>query len=135
MACTGGGTMCNAGANYRKMGWRRSALSASGRGGFTLVEIMIVVAILGILAGLSVPRALAGLSKAKCTTAEAQITILSGAIEFYRLDVRSYPPNLEAPLTAPGGVTDWDGPYPSSATRVREVHGPVVLWKGSSRVA
>jgi len=83
----------------------------SGRTGFTLVEIMIVIAILGILVGLSVPRALTALSKAKSKSAQAQITILAGAIEFYRLDVRSYPPDLEALLVPPGGVSNWDGPY------------------------
>jgi general secretion pathway protein G len=90
---------------------------------------MIVIAILGILVGLSVPRALTALLKAKSKSAQAQITILSGAIEFYRLDVRSYPPNLEALLAAPRGVSNWDGPYLKRKTVPKDPWNHDILYR------
>ena len=59
--------------------------------GFTLIEIMVVVVILGILAGLIVPRIMDKPEEAKRTKAEIQIKALEQALKFFKLDNGSYP--------------------------------------------
>jgi general secretion pathway protein G len=82
--------------------------------GFTLLELLVVVVIVGLLAGLVVPRYFDTLEKSKSKIARAQLDAFEKALEQYRLDVGSLPSNdqgLAALLAAPGGVTNWHGPY------------------------
>jgi general secretion pathway protein G len=74
--------------------------------GFTLIEIMVVVVIIGILIGLVAPNILGRVDKARVTAAKADIATLEQALEMYRLDNHSYPSTdqgLEALVTKPGG--------------------------------
>ena len=89
---------------------KRSALRAHF-GGFTLLELLVVLAILGLIATFAAPRALKWLSGAKSDSARVQIEALSTGIDLYRLEVGTYPPELEALVTQPPGVDRWDGPY------------------------
>lgn len=85
-----------------------------GEGGFTLVEILVVLVILGLLGALVGPRVLGYLSSAKSDTARLQIDGMKQALDLYRLDTGSYPPTgdgLAALIAAPGGVRGWNGPY------------------------
>ncbi|GAB6064586.1 type II secretion system major pseudopilin GspG [Deferrisoma palaeochoriense] len=77
--------------------------------GFTLIEILIVVAIIGLLASLVSPRLFSKLESSKVKTAKAQIEMLATACDTFRLDVGRYPRSLEElrHSTEPG----WDGPY------------------------
>ena len=70
---------------------RRMASPAMNSQGFSLIEIMVVVVILGILAGLIVPRIMDKPEEAKRTKAEIQIKALEQALKFYKLDNGSYP--------------------------------------------
>lgn len=82
--------------------------------GFTLLEILVVVVILGLLIGLVAPAALRQLSGAKVSIAHQSIARLASVLDLYRLDVGSYPTTeqgLQALLTAPDGVSAWNGPY------------------------
>ena len=82
--------------------------------GFTLLEILVVVVILGLLIGLVAPAALRQLGSAKVSIAHQSIARLSSVLDLYRLDVGSYPTTeqgLQALLTAPDGVSTWNGPY------------------------
>lgn len=82
--------------------------------GFTLLELLVVVVIIGLLAGLVAPRYFDSVSKSKSKIAKAQIESLDKALDQYRLDVGSYP-TLEQGLGAltaqPSGVARWQGPY------------------------
>ncbi|MDD2987851.1 MAG: type II secretion system major pseudopilin GspG [Zoogloea sp.] len=89
----------------------RSRQSISG---FTLVELLVVLAILGLLAGLVGPKVLSQLGGAKSKTAGVQVKELEAAAEVFKLNVGRYPTSAEGlgaliakPATAPG----WDGPY------------------------
>ncbi len=82
--------------------------------GFTLLELLVVVVIIGLLAGLVAPRYFDSVSKSRTKVARAQIESLDKALDQYRLDVGSYPSadqGLTALNTQPSGVTKWQGPY------------------------
>jgi len=79
--------------------------------GFTLVEIMIVVVILGLLVGLVGPKIFKQFEKAEKGTAKAQIEMLGTAVDTFRLDMRRYPKDLEELIKKPSDDKNWDGPY------------------------
>ena len=82
--------------------------------GFTLLELLVVLAILGLLIGLVAPAALRQLGSAKEKIAHQSIERLAGVLDIYKLDVGSYPSTdqgLQALITQPSGVTHWNGPY------------------------
>ena len=83
--------------------------------GFTLIELMVVLVILGLLAGLVGPRLLGRVDQSKVQTAETQIKMLRGALQAFRLDLGRYPTNAEglAALVhpSPEAADFWRGPY------------------------
>lgn len=82
--------------------------------GFTLVELLVVLAILGMLAALVGPQVLNQLGGAKSKSAAIQISDLEQALEIYKLDVGRFPSSsqgLEALVSEPSGVRGWNGPY------------------------
>ena len=92
------------------LGPRPSILSQ----GFTLVELLVVLAILGLLVGLVGPQVMKTLGSSKTKTAGIQIADLSGALDIYRLEVGRYPTTsegLQALVEAPGDSKNWNGPY------------------------
>ena len=86
----------------------------SRRQGFTLVDLLVVLAILGLLAGLVGPRVLNQLGGAKSKTANVQIKDFEQALELYKLDVGRFPSSdegLSALVAKPASATGWNGPY------------------------
>jgi general secretion pathway protein G len=85
-----------------------------GERGFTLVELLVVITIIGLIMGLVGPRVLNYLTESKAKAAKIQIESLSSALDLYFLDVGRYP-NTSEGLTAlvkrPGGSAAWNGPY------------------------
>ena len=82
--------------------------------GFTLVELLVVLAILGLLVALAAPRVMKYLGSARSDTARIQIEKLSGILDLYRLDVGRYPTDqegLRALVEKPAQVDSWNGPY------------------------
>ncbi|MDM8546358.1 type II secretion system major pseudopilin GspG [Candidatus Venteria ishoeyi] len=79
--------------------------------GFTLMELLIVMAIIAMLAGLAVPNIIDSFGGAQRDGAKGQISALETALDSYRLDVGKYPANLDALIKNPGSNKRWNGPY------------------------
>ena len=82
--------------------------------GFTLLELLVVIVIIGLLAGYVAPRYFAQVGKSEVQVARAQIDALEKALDQYRLDTRRYPSaeqGLQALVERPAAEAKWNGPY------------------------
>jgi len=87
---------------------------ASGLSGFTLLELLVVVVIIGLLAGFVAPRYFGQVGKSEVNVAKAQIDALEKALDQYRLDIGRYPTaelGLQALVQRPPNEPKWAGPY------------------------
>ncbi len=99
------------------------ALSRSCRrrteGGYTLVELLVVITIIGLIVALVGPRVLGYLGDSKVKTAKIQIQGFSSALDLFYLDAGRYPSSsegLNALVQRPGNVSTWNGPYLKGGT-------------------
>ena len=83
--------------------------------GFTLLEIVIVLIILGTVMAFVAPKIFEQMGRAKSGEAKLRIQSLAGNIEIYKLEVGKLPENLQALVKQPGGVDKWNGPYAKDA--------------------
>jgi general secretion pathway protein G len=103
--------LCRASAasNEREIvaGFRKSS-------GFTLLELLVVIVIIGLLAGYVAPRYFSQVGKSEVQVTRAQIDALEKALDQYRLDTRRYPTTeqgLDALVIKPPSEANWNGPY------------------------
>lgn len=88
-------------------------------GGFTLVELLVVLVILGLVMGLVGPRVLGYLGSSREKTAKLQVEAFSAALDLYYLDFGRYPSaneGLNVLVTRPAGADRWAGPYLKQST-------------------
>jgi general secretion pathway protein G len=86
--------------------------------GFTLLELLVVMVIIGLLAGYVGPKMFGQIGKSEVKATKAQIDALQKALDQYRIDVGSYPTTeqgLAALVGKPASETRWDGPYLAKA--------------------
>lgn len=105
--------------------------SAKNSSGFSLIELLVVIIILGLIAGLVGPRLFGRVGQSKQATAKAQIELLGAALDQYRLDVGSYPPTatgLDALVRKPN-VPNWNGPYLKKEAVPNDPWGKPYLYK------
>jgi len=123
--------------NLRSAGLRRGARQA-GRAGFTLVEMLVVLAILGLVVGLVGPRVLSYLSDSKVKTAQIQMENLASALDLYYLDSGRYPTTEEG-LTAlvrrPANASPWNGPYLKTSSVPKDPWGHDYLYRAPGQNA
>ena len=101
-------------------------------GGFTLLEMLVVLAIMGLLAAIIAPQVLKYLGSSRTQTAKVQIQNVDAALQLYRLDVGRFPTQEEglgslvaAPPTAPG----WNGPYLQKTAALTDPWGAPYLYR------
>lgn len=93
---------------------RKRTAVMSGQEGFTLIEIMVVIIIVGLLSALVAPKFFGKIDQAKIKTTKTQIELLGSALDSFRLDNGRYPTTeegLNALREKPDGLKNWDGPY------------------------
>lgn len=93
---------------------KRQASQGRTSKGFTLLELLVVVAIIGLLAAYVGPKYFSQISKSEQGVAKAQIEAFAKALDTMRLDVGRYPTSaegLQALLARPAGMNKWNGPY------------------------
>ena len=94
--------------------------------GFTLLELLVVLTLLGLFAIIATPRVLQYLSGAKSKTAQVQVEQLGGALDLFRLDVGRYPTEQEgivALVEKPGDAERWNGPYVKKKDMLKDPWG------------
>ena len=92
----------------------RSSRRKSSQSAFTLLELLVVMVIIGLLAGYVGPRLFSQIGKSETKAARAQITALETALDQYRLDIGRYPTTemgLTALMVKPANEARWAGPY------------------------
>ena len=107
---------------------QRAAKTARSRG-FTLLELLVVMVIIGLLAGFVAPRYFSQVGKSRVKAARAQIDALDKAIEQFRIDVGRLPTTEEGLASlnvAPPGLANWDGPHVSATLRPSALSGTLV---------
>jgi general secretion pathway protein G len=99
------------------MNLKSSQPSQQRKHAFTLIELLLVLVILGVLAGIVVPKFSGTTSKARNTAAQTQISSFKTALDQYEIDMGSYPKGkdgLRELMTAPRNARNWKGPYMES---------------------
>jgi general secretion pathway protein G len=97
-----------------------------GEAGFTLLELLVVLAIMGLLAAIVGPQVIRYLGSSKSQTASVQTRNIATALNLFRLDVGRYPTEAEgllALVTAPQSAPVWNGPYLPEASAITDPWG------------
>jgi len=111
---------------------RYGANPAHGESGFTLVEMLVVIAIIGLVMGLVGPRVLSYLGEAKVKAAKIQIESFGSALDLFYMDVGRYPSaneGLTALVERPADAPVWNGPYLKNASVPADPWGHVYLYR------
>ena len=113
----------------KRAGRRRDGLE-TGEAGFSLVELLVVLAIIGMIASLVTPQVLGYLGRAKGETARIQVKNIAQAVELYYLDLGGYPTSEQglAALVQPTGP-GWRGPYVRDARGLTDPWGRAYLYR------
>ena len=113
----------------------RFSRTAEGEDGFTLLELLVVIVILGLLIGLVAPAVLRQLGHAKDSIAKQSIERIASVLDLYKLDAGSYPSTqdgLQALITKPDDDDAWSGPYLKSGGLPRDPWGHPYLYQSPS---
>jgi general secretion pathway protein G len=100
--------------------------------GFTLLELLVVLVILGMLAALAGPRVMKYVGGAKSDTARLQIEEFGAALDLFKLETGRYPDTqegLQALVEAPASVSNWNGPYLKKKTIPKDPWGVEYYWE------
>lgn len=116
----------------------RNLVARSAQAGFTLVEMLVVLVIIGLIMGLVGPRVLNYLTDAREKTAKIQIESFKSAIDLYYLDTGRYPTSsegLSALVKRPGSVDGWNGPYLRGGTLPNDPWGHPFVYRSPAEKA
>jgi general secretion pathway protein G len=115
----------------------RKRRQVTGEEGFTLLEVLVVIVIIGLLVGFVAPAVLRQLGGARVSVAKQSIERLGSILDMYKLDVGAYPSTadgLAALVTKPSDADNWNGPYlKSDGTLLDPWHHAYVYRNPSNR--
>lgn len=104
----------------------------TNKDGLTILEVLVVLAIIGLLSAVVAPRIVGYLGRAKSETAQIQIDNLSNAVQLFYIDTGRYPATSEglaALITSPANETNWNGPYMQSDAALSDPWGRDYLYE------
>lgn len=110
----------------------KASAVTSSQAGFTMLELLVVLAILGLLATIATPALLNQLGRAKTETARIQIQSLSTAIDLFRLDTGRLPTSGESLAVLrhkPPSLDEWNGPYVTQEASLTDPWGEKYVYK------
>jgi general secretion pathway protein G len=103
--------------------------------GYTLTEMLVVLAIIALIAAVLTPGLIGQLGRARAKTAQMQVDSIAASVEMFRSDVGRYPTSgegLTSLVTQPAGADGWTGPYLKSAKILSDPWGHAVLYTPSA---
>ncbi len=103
---------------------RQFSISQRARG-FTLLELVIVIVLIGTVLGVVGGKIIANKKRAEANLARTQLQSLAAQVDQYQSDVGSYPESLEQLVKAPGSVEGWLGPYAKAKDFSDPWHNPI----------
>ncbi len=109
-----------------------------GQRGFTLLELLVVLTILGLLGAIAVPQAMRYLGTSRSQTARVQVQALMSSLDLFRLDVGRYPTEeegLRALVDRPNTAPNWNGPYLTRRNGLTDPWGNAYLYRSPGRNA
>ena len=113
--CDGKNSRRRVGNARRGDGLHQGAAYGSTMRGFSLIEIILVVVLIGGIVAFAASRILGGGDRAKANLAKAQVQTLAEKVQQYEMDTGTLPGSLDALVANPGNATGWLGPYAKPA--------------------
>jgi general secretion pathway protein G len=111
---------------------KKRKTTRAGERGYSLLELLVVLAILGLIIAIAAPRVIGYFDSSKAKAAEIQIANISAALDLYYLANGAYPSEqqgLKALVEQPDGMTGWDGPYLNRADGIVDPWDRAYLYK------
>ena len=103
--------------------------------GFTLMEMLVVLVVIGLIAAVAIPQVMKLLGNAKAKAAKIQIQTLENGLNYFQLDMGRFPTDqegLNALVKAPSGADSWSGPYVRSDKQLTDPWGHPVVYKAEA---
>jgi len=104
-------------------------LTPSRHSGFTLIELIVVIALLAVLAAVVAPNLLGKASDANRKSAAIQLEKIANTVELYRLETGRYPDTLMDLVRQPQGLERWNGPYVRKPSQIKDPWGYELIIK------
>jgi len=103
-----------------------------GQDGYSLLELLVVLAILGLIIAIAAPRVIGAFEASKAKAAKIQIANIVSALDLYKLSNGGYPTEvqgLKALVERPQGLATWDGPYLTRGDGINDPWGKPYIYK------
>jgi len=106
-----------------------------GEEGFTLMEMLVVLVVIGLIAAVAIPQVMKLLGGAKAKAARIQLQTVENGLNYFQLDVGRFPTDgegLQALMTSPANTPSWSGPYVRNPRQLIDPWGRPLIYKAEA---